>query len=258
MQVIQKNADLLVLKFIPWVHWLFGLIWLAIWLGFGALIVDAAWNVTRLSCNRAAPDPGSCDLTFQGLLKMTSVQIPLNRLKGAQLEQSSGENGPQYRVVLVTHQNETYPLSNVLDSDKGAVQAVVNQIQLFVQNPQEPSLLIEQDSRGTGALVGGLCLLSAVVGGAFLGRAVICKVDKTTNQLTLTRFGLFGVWSFRYPLEEITGVQVRQGSTTSGFSRYWLHLTTITGKEMNLTPGHRFDSQVAEQAAEQFNRFLKR
>lgn len=257
MQVIEKNPDLLVLRFIPWSHWLFGLIWLVLWLGFGALIVDAAWNVTRLSCDRTRPAPGSCDLTFQGLFKTTAVQIPLNRLKGAQLEQSSGENGPQYRVIVVTHQNETYPLSNVLTSDKAAVQAVVNQIQLFVQNPQEPSLLIEEDSRGIGAVVGGLCLLSAVAGGAFLGRAVICKVDKMANQLTLTRFGLFWVWSFRYPLEEITGVQVRQGSTSSSFSRYWLHLTTTTGKEINLTPGHRFDSQVAEQTAKEFNRFLK-
>jgi hypothetical protein len=178
-------------------------------------IVVICGELSNLSCNRLEASQGMCQLVRSNLLGRQNIRIPLNKFHGAKVEKNSGEDSDTYRVVIHTNNGEE-PLTRQSDSDFDEKQAIVVEINNFIKNPRQKSLVVEQDTRLSMYLVGGLIaacgFLVIILGATF----ITYTFDKTLNHFILKRQSLFGTKIIQHQIQEIKDVELKYDSENSG------------------------------------------
>ena len=139
----------------------------------GLLFIFLA-QIKTLDCQRQTFDQGQCQVkTLQGPLEWerNPHTFTLRQFRGAELESqySRANAGRVYRVVLRT-EPETIPLTNSFDSSVAEKNALANQINGFLSDPNQKTLSIQQGDRGFSYLMGGSFIgMSFLVGIPFIG-----------------------------------------------------------------------------------------
>ncbi len=105
----------------------------------GMLILLVAGDETRLTCNRTDKNRVDCQIqsTLFGLIPKGSQQV--DNVRSATVGENCTSRGCTYRPELITSSGDI-PLVTAYSAGTSAKQAVVNQINGFLNNPQTKSL----------------------------------------------------------------------------------------------------------------------
>jgi hypothetical protein len=142
-------------------------------IGFGVGTTALAAKLTTLDCERLAQqvNKGNCQLTSSSLLGKDTRTIELSSIQRAEMQRRNQDGKLLYRVVLITNDGDV-PFVRSWSSGDSGKQAKVDNINGFLQNSGQASLLIKQDDRllfygigGVLSLLGLLVWLSPFVNG---------------------------------------------------------------------------------------------
>ncbi|MEW5822096.1 MAG: hypothetical protein AB1782_18020 [Cyanobacteriota bacterium] len=130
---------------------------------FGAVFAMAGLAVilflackTTLICERVQPSPGgTCKLIQQKTFDRKEQEIPVASLLKAYVDEDHDDDGTTYRVTLVTNTDEI-PLTQIWSSGYDDKQKISSQINAYIQNQNETSLIVEQDDRMLVYILGGV------------------------------------------------------------------------------------------------------
>lgn len=117
----------------------------------GTLYIVGA-RLNTLNCVRASSVEITCELTSLGVLGKHKTVISSGQLKSAELESDQEAVGDTGQLILITQNDRiffpNFSSSTFLFSNKRSQQEKVNQINTFISNPAQTSLMIQQDVRG--------------------------------------------------------------------------------------------------------------
>jgi hypothetical protein len=138
-----------------------------VFVGFGLFAIATFGQLTILQCDRTAPmlpAQGKCQLTATRLLDSKTTEIPLADLRQATVATRSNKKRQRtYQVLLKTKYGGEIPFTAYSSSGLGDHQTIANQINAFLKNSQQATLLIQQDDRWFGSLVGGVFTLFGLI-----------------------------------------------------------------------------------------------
>lgn len=146
---------------------------IALFGSLGLLFIFLA-QLKTLDCQRQTFDQGQCQVkTLQGPLEWErNLQtFTLRQFRGAELESqySRSHAGRIYRVVLRTEQ-AMIPLTDLFDSEVAEKNALADQINSFLSDPNQKTLSIHQGDRQFFYFMGGMFVtVSLLVGIPFIG-----------------------------------------------------------------------------------------
>lgn len=207
------------------------------------------------TCQRIDPKQGMCNLEESGLLGSSTTSIPLNALQGANVQESDDT----YKVVISTSQG-SLPLTSYSSSGVSEKETDASQINAFVQDSSQRSLIIRKDTRWLGYLIGGIFIL--VGGGLVVGLAGITTLsfDKSGNIMTLKRQKLIGTEIITYPISQISGVKLESNiSTDSDGDRsetYRITFKLKLGKVIPLTSYYSSGREGKQKTVDLITNFL--
>lgn len=123
-------------------NWLTSLLVAIVLLVCGLLLVFLAGRVSTLSCSR---ETGSihCLLSSRLLDQYLPRETVLNNLQSAYVDESC-DDSCSYRVRLITANDDT-PFTTTLDSNRTEKQALADQINQFIQDSSQKSLILVSD-----------------------------------------------------------------------------------------------------------------
>lgn len=121
-----------------------------------------------LKCDRMLQ---KCELKNGAWSRPSTVTFPVNSLRGASFQTYHLSRGVSYGITIETS-TESLRFTHSSSSDSVAIHKLENQINTFLQNPQQRSLEVEQDERLS------FFLLSIVITvlGIFLLLPVVCAI----------------------------------------------------------------------------------
>lgn len=205
-----------------------------------------------LECERLVGG-GVCRLSTRGLFGSGQSQsFPLNDLLGAVVESSEDSEGDvTYRVVLQINSG-SQPLTPVYSSGYSKKEILAESINRFISDSRQPSLLVRQDDRFLGMLLGGICLLTALALAAFFGQIVTLRLDRSTGTISLKRTGLLGVREGEYLLSDFNDAVLEYGENTCRIA-----LVNREGGHLPLTNEFTSGMRDKETATKQIRAFLR-
>ena len=139
------------------------------------LVMGLAFTIAGVSVAAFLPEKASlkCDRGSQRCLLENGAWVgqstnsfPIETLQGARLERNRGRRSSTYRVILNTSM-QPLRFNQIASSGVDPKQNVIDQVNAFVQNPQQRSLHVQQDERflpfllGAGFAIAGIYLLIA-------------------------------------------------------------------------------------------------
>lgn len=128
-------------------------------LAVGLFCIATMGQLTSLKCDRTASTPptqGTCQLTATQLLESKTTEISLADLRQATVATRSNKKRKRtYQVMLQTKYGGEIPLTTYSSAGLGDYPAIAKQINDFLKNSQQATLLIQQDDRWFGYLLGG-------------------------------------------------------------------------------------------------------
>lgn len=200
--------------------------------GFGSLAIAVAigqisGSNIMLKCQRLEPAIAQCDLKTTRLLTRHSEKI--EQLRGAELEDSDDTD----RVVLLTAAGKVpfdYVYTNFSRQEK---RETIQQIQQFVESPQQQELNVSQETRWLSLLftapfiLFGLWMLIAEL-------VTECSLDKSTGQLVLKKVGVFRTSLSIHLLQDIRSIEVVEKTDSDGNKSYTTKLLLKLGSSIPL------------------------
>ncbi|MBL1175883.1 hypothetical protein [Pantanalinema sp. GBBB05] len=134
----------------------------------GVFSIATMGQLTSLKCDRpnfpTLSTQGTCQLTATQLLESKTTVIPLSDLRQATVATRSNKQRKRtYQVMLQTKYGGEIPLTTYSSSGLGNYPAIAKQINDFLKNSQQATLLIQQDDRWFGYLVGGVFTLVGLI-----------------------------------------------------------------------------------------------
>jgi hypothetical protein len=193
-------------------------------------------KVTTLTCDRLEPKYVKCELQTAGILDREDVSFPPNYLLGATVQEIELEDNTVYRVLLQT-KNGDFPLTPTASSGAKGKEIMATQIETYLQEPNQKSLLIKSDRSWVAYGIGGLFV--------FLGGGLIILVlshplrttyvfDKQTDQIEWKKQHLFNAEIQQWALHEIEQVIFNIDTDSDGDESYSVSLKLRSGKELPL------------------------
>ncbi len=229
IQFVEQTQNSLVFRIQPLFVWVIGMV--VSGLGFLVLIIPLTLiPITILTCNRPVP-PFSltnskdipsligCELVAKDWREKIKSNTPILGLQGATLEietKHKRKKNPPFRLVLLTDKGQVPFPWHFRDSDYEKWQNLTAKINTFIKNPQEASLLVQQDERSLGCasvkLASFLWLVSFLVLAA--APIITCTLAQESNSLTLKRQKYFGAKSltFKLSLDDISEVLLERNN----------------------------------------------
>ncbi|MBD1910537.1 MULTISPECIES: hypothetical protein [unclassified Leptolyngbya] len=144
-------------------------------------------ETAELMCDRTTPTEVSCQISNQTLLRKS--QTPLPPLKGAEVETRSNAQGQNYRISLLTS-GQRIPLTQGWSPSQDDRQMEVDAINVFLEDPSQPSFNLKQDARWFAYPLG---LLFVGLGGVILATGWnkahpdLCTFDRRSKQIQWQR-----------------------------------------------------------------------
>lgn len=216
MRIIEQTPTRLKLRHYPVTNWFTGSLLSTIAVGGLIYFIGFAAVSASLSCRRTVIGI-DCELQQFTTLGRRHTR-KLYDLTGARVEQrSSGKGGRTYIIRLINEYSET---SLLRESDEGysAQQAIVNQINQFVDNPGQSSLRVQQSGRIKASLL-GLCAIGGLIGGMILLHTpiVTCAFYKRLDKVVLTYTRWYGSpQSIEHPLSQIAAIEMEEKRVKGG------------------------------------------
>jgi len=209
-----------------------------------------------LTCDRPLPLETQCHIATQTLL--TTTRTPLPPLQGAEVETRSNGQGNTYRVSLLTR-TQPIPLTQGWSPDQQAQQMQADVINVFLENPSQPTLQLEQDARWfaypLGALFVGLGGLLMVTGWR-QGEPDYCTFDKRSRRICWSRaLGGRSPEKRAFKIQDVEEVRVFRGKGEEGDRPYTTRLVLQSGEMLPLLTSHTQEQPL--HLASTINRFLE-
>ncbi len=240
---------------------LFILIPPSVFIGFFLVIILLSPNVKTLKCNRLEPTQVACELISSGYISSSSVNI--RKAKKAEVEvYKESEGNTRAKVILVTEDGRI-----PLDLGNSIATEVVDQINAFISNQQQKSLIIKQDDHlaiciefllpilmTIPFMLPGLMILIYGCIDITMGPDSL-TLDKNSEKMYLKvkkikKIILCG-WDLReYWLHEIKGVKVIEKIDSDGDTTYERSLLLRSGEEIGLS------LRMSQEEAQSINQFL--
>ncbi len=149
----------------PMLTWMLGSVFGGIFAATGLFVITIFGQPAILSCQRTAPNQGTCKLVASNFLSREEIDIPLSELQGAKINEDTD------LVMLLTNNSEvaftSYSITN--ESEE---QSIARRINNFVKNPQEKTLTVHKDnSQWFHYALGGSLIAAGLYCGVYrLGR----------------------------------------------------------------------------------------
>ncbi|NEQ21916.1 MAG: hypothetical protein F6K28_22490 [Microcoleus sp. SIO2G3] len=173
LKLQQQNQPLSVLVFSV-VIYITGLTFM----GFG--------GVSTLTCQRQGTSSttlkiqNTCTLDNSSFVTPRQQDIALADLLSAELKRHSRSYHVAYQVVLLT-QSDEIPLMNSSPTDRNAKVAMVDEINQFLQNPEQQQLHLQlEDSRYSSIF--GFLLIATGIGSRLFARQIISCLSAISNE----------------------------------------------------------------------------
>lgn len=224
MMIIKQTPTHLIIKSRPSMRLL---IFAISCITLGVLILEFFGRVQTLTCNRVAPLQTNCAVTVSNFRSPRIQEISVAQLRGANLEYEQKSNTKaHYRIILLSARarvlfSPDYETSikqgrlNTAEPPSPHIQAIVSQINHFVQTSSESSLRVQDSSPpwvaypySTGFIMFGLLILFAFVN--TIVNPESCTFDKTRQRVTLKLQGLPGNSQPEHSFSEIINVELAE------------------------------------------------
>lgn len=208
-------------------NWLVGL-WIAIpFTTVGCIIMLTVSNLTTLHCRRS-PNSGrpgtqmTCDRTISGWLGTDRLHIP-EPIMRASVQTAHGTG-----VVLFISKTPNLELANHRSMVGPKHTQIAEEINQFIQNPNQPELIVNQDDRLEGLLGGLMFLLPGLVIGAqglAIPMKILCKLDRATQHITIEKHYRLGQRQvITMPLSSVHKAEVVESNASTQKKCYVLEL----------------------------------
>ncbi|GAB4366134.1 MAG: hypothetical protein Kow00121_03280 [Elainellaceae cyanobacterium] len=254
MKVLEQTPTRLKLRHYPCSRWLAGAALSVIGLGGLVYCIGFAPVSVSLICKRVAVST-NCKLQQFTALGIMHTQ-PLYDLQGARVHtQSSGRRGKAYSVRLSNGYSEVSLLQEP-DGSYSSQEAIVDQINQFVNNPSQPTLTVQQSGRFKASLFSLLAIVGLATGIIWLRTPVVtCAFYKRLNKVAIDYERWYGAkQTVEYPLSPFFKVEVEEKRVKQG-RVYRVVLITSTGERLPLHRDYTKETPVRE-AAYQVQKFL--
>ncbi|MDX2216164.1 MAG: tetratricopeptide repeat protein [Oculatellaceae cyanobacterium bins.114] len=207
MKILEQTPDRLVLRHRPLGWWIAGGIFALV-----GLLITLSGEQSTLRCDRIQPTQGTCQLSHKRLLSFSSRTLPLEVIEGATVNVTSIQKTDHYTVILQT-QTETIGWGE-LSTDRPSTEAIAAQINAFLNNPNETTLLVQQDGR-LNLLPGGSLVVVIGVSLIIFATTSKCVFDKPKGSVWIHHQRLFHTQTVTCPLDEIERARLSKSTSRS-------------------------------------------
>jgi len=222
----------------------------------GVFIILYMGKINILECQRRLSEEISCVLSRKGLLGEEIINLKKGQLQQAKLGINRSDNSNTYRVNLITKKGIT-PLTEVYSSGLKGKRNHIDQINRFINNPSNSSLIIIQDERWFAYPFGGVFVL---VGAGLMIYSltffiqVKCIFDKGKQQLFLTEKNLFNTQYIDYKIWQIKLVELIVHRDSKGRKSYSVDVVFKNNSRLRLDIAGGFSG--CQEFVDTLNRFL--
>ncbi len=272
VKILEQLPNKLIIRIRPTFFWGVALFFAGVGL-FLLLSSLTLTPVTTLTCERSAPLQLSltsiqdaptfprCELAEINWLGREKSKTFISELQGATTEtkirkDKHGITISTYRVMLQTSGGNV-PFTNEYTAyDEQSRQALVFQINAFIQAPMQASLVVQENERLLGYFGFGIAGFFEVVSILVIAVApvVTCFFDQESDSVTIRRHNWFGAKVFQHSLHEISGAKVELSN--GGGLTFRVTLTLWSGKTLPLTRFYSSGSEEKQQVAIYIQKFL--
>lgn len=251
-KILEQTLNKLAFRLRPTFFWGIEVFFSGIGL-IGLLVTLTIAPITTLTYNRTAPSqlspsalqnaPASaiCELVEINWFGREKSKTFISGLQGATEEtkiekDSDGKTTSVYRVVLYTNGGDVPFTEKYIAYDDENRQALISQINTFIENPLQASLKVQQDNKLLGytgfAISSFFLFLSLLV--IALVPVINCTLDRELDRITIKRQRWFGTKEIQHLLSEISDIQVEYSSGNEG-GTYRVTLSLSAGDNLPLT-----------------------
>ncbi|MGA9383136.1 MAG: hypothetical protein WBV73_30605 [Phormidium sp.] len=196
-------------------------------LGFSLAVILLGENVKTLKCNRLEPTQVACEFISSGSISSSSINI--RKAEKAEVEFYEDSEGDTHTKVILVTEDGRIPL-DLTNSTENSTE-VVNQINAFISNQQQKSLVIKQDDRWILSL---FFMPFMLIGLMFLRNFLLyitnitmgpdsLTLDKNSGKMYLKvkKSKILSKWDLReYWLHEIKRIKVIEKIDSDGDTTY--------------------------------------
>lgn len=250
MKVVKQTPTILILRKVPSFLWLFSHVFVLA----GLCAISIRGKLTTLTCNRTEPAQGNCQFVKSDILKSQVMTMPVKALQGAKVDTISGDDGNTYQVVLIIN-NTDVPFTSYSTYVWDEKQAIVSDINKFVETPSQRSLIVEQDDRWKSIQFEGLFVLAGSIIIAVIN-IVDVVIEKNLGNFTLKKKGLFGQKVAQHQIQEIANVQVEQYTFSSGITTFKVYICLVSGDRLHLMSYGESDRYNNQKTVDSIRKFL--
>lgn len=275
VKVLEQTSNKLLFRLRPTLAWGVEIFFGGIGLLFLVFCVLYFTPITTLTCDRSTTefsittlqntsDSAICELVGVNWLGLEKSKTLISGLQRAieETKADKDENGKisyRYGVLLQTIEGNV-PFTEFYfgsEYDYEERQALISQINAFIENPSQTSLKVQQDDRLTGFI--GFCIsrffffISLLI--MALCPVITCTFDKEVDHMIIKRWRWFGEKIFEHSINEISDVKVEDSSTDEG-SVYRVTLTLSSGENVSLTRSYTSGFEEKQYIAKLIKSFL--
>ncbi|MGD1849163.1 MAG: hypothetical protein ACFCBU_00660 [Cyanophyceae cyanobacterium] len=231
MLKIQENTgSTLEFSVTPIGLWIFGSVFSII----GLLLIIFLTENTTLYCDRQAQPEPSCEIRTSGIISSETKSFPISKIIQADIEfNSSSDGGETYRNILLVDKSALVktknqssqslqsdrpiqvPLSFAYSSGYESHVDVANQINGFLENPNQNNFQTQVSSAWIIIIFGGVFFLVGVIV-ILLSPITVCRMSKFGNQLEFEHRKLWGKSMREVSLNEVIGPRLDVSRSSRG------------------------------------------
>ncbi len=258
VKIIQRPPNQLILRRRPLGLWLVGSFFTIV----GVVVIILFSKASIFTCEREQVNQGNCELKQAYFLMSQKIIFSLNELKGAEIVTTHVRGmdsfflrQPHYQVMLLT-QTEKIPLTPYGTVNREKQDTVTAQINTFLHNLQETSLIIKQDNRWLVFFIGSIFISIGLL--AELSQIITVTFDKAVGSFKIERQGVIRTQVSEHPLEEIAEVKLRISSYfNSKTLLYQVVLVLKSGQNILLSPNSHRNKARKQRIANEIANFVE-
>ncbi len=227
MRIIQNKGSTLVLRdqFPRAIALLFGVSFC----GAGTLVIAFLAQVAVLDCYRETDVP-TCEIRRQFLGRNETIAI--GTPQRALVEESTDSEGDSTYRVAVESDRGTYPITTIHSSGSAGKRQHRDQIERFIADSSQTSLVIAIDNRWWAYLFGGVFSLVGLAFIPTLFRHTDYCFDRSYRHLRVERTVLGRTQKQTYPLAAVQSIALEESTDSDGDRVYRVSILLNSGERL--------------------------
>lgn len=249
MKIRKIDRNRVVIEFMPVLIFVLAFIFFCV----GLLVMAGFMQSATLECKREGLIQ-MCYYTHYSVLGETVKEIKVEDLKGAEVIESSSDDGDTYSVEIHTT-NSSFGMTGISSSGYGSKEYIVGEINDFVNNTLRPTLFVEERISFIPLLIGGVFSTFGVLAFVLVSKISI-YIDRASQQLTIVKKCLIRKTMQTYSFSEIDSAYVDE-STSSDGSTYRVALELNNEKDVPLMAYYSSGYDSKKELADTINLYLE-